>query len=186
MSSKHIRTRVWKKYAQALLNIAIEKQVLDIILEDLNKVLEIFNSTKTIENFFNSPLIDNKHKKSVLFDLLENTSFHLLTKHFLHILTAHDRLNSFPGIVKEFQKLYGLYHEEIEASVEVAVPCSINQKKKFKQFIEEKFKKNVHVTYKIRSSILGGFILRAADYTLDMSLKTRLSLLEKHSQTITV
>lgn len=186
MSSKHIRIRIWKKYAQALLNIAAEKQVLDIILKDLNKVLAIFNSTKTIENFLNSPLIDNKHKKDVLFYLLENTSFHLMTKHFLHVLTEHDRLNSFPGIVKEFQKLYGLYHEEIEASVEVATPCSPSQKKRITQFLEETFRRNVQVTYKIRSSILGGFILRAADYTLDMSLKTRLSLLEKHSQTITV
>jgi len=171
-------TKVSYRYASSLIDLAIEKNILEEVSKDMELVYSGILSSKDLNNLLDSPVVKNELKKSVLSEIFQN-KISKDSLNFILFIVDKNRENLLRDILELFfemrdQKL-GLVRVEVKTSVEF----TDEQKNKLKQRLENILEKKAHINYVIDKSIIGGFIARVGDTVYDASVKHQLELLRK-------
>ncbi|MBS4012728.1 MAG: ATP synthase F1 subunit delta [Bacteroidetes bacterium] len=171
--------RVSKRYAKALLNIALENNIQDKVYEDMQLVFQTFASSPDLRVFMKSPIIRETKKVNVLHSVFEN-KLNPYTLKYLDILTRKNRAVLIQPIAMQFDLVY-CDHFGIE-KVKVIAAAELDDKLKNRIFdVARKITdKKILIEENIDKSIIGGFVLNVGGYQYNASLKKRLTQLRKH------
>ena len=90
-------TRVAKRYAGALLELASEMKKVDEVASDMHLIRSSISGSHDLRLFFESPVIDHSKKKNVIRALFER-KIDTLTLHFLLLLIEKGRESIVSGI----------------------------------------------------------------------------------------
>lgn len=95
-------------------------------------------------------------------------------KNFIALLMLDKRLMVLPDIAALYQQL--LAEQEGRVKVDVIYARSLNDetKKRLHQHLEKRFNSKVDIEYQQDDSLIGGAIIRAADWVMDGSVKGKL------------
>lgn len=167
-----------KRYSNALVKIAIDKNNFDEILADLSVVCDLFSQNKDIFEFFMNPIIKIQDKKEVLKASFENKILDEVYN-FLNILVDKNRINLIFAIKTLFETEINNRKNIVEVVALTAIPMSDVHYSSMKNKLEEKFKKSVSLKNEISSEIIGGVVLKFGDSIIDGSVKTKLDLMKK-------
>ena len=74
----------------------------------------------------------------------------------------------------------------VNAVVKSAVDLNDEAKTRIQKELEDFTKKKVNITYKVDSSLIGGFIVLINDQVIDSSIKNQLKLLKKKLMSETI
>jgi len=164
-------------YGKALFEAAKDVNKVEIILEELKEISALFQKEPEFYEFFNTPVISGPEKKSVIKEVFEGRISEE-AYHFLLILIDKRRTASFNRILKEYQYLVD---QDLGISIGTVVsvePLDETQLISFEKKTGSLLKKNVKLTNKIDSSILGGVKIFIEGKVIDASIRKQLQDLE--------
>jgi len=174
MSNFTVATR----YAESLMQMAEEKNLLEQISKDMESVRDTFKGSRELRNFLKNPVIDYGKKNSVLEEIFKaNISDD--TFKFIAFVLKKKREDILAEITERFLQLRDEKLRIVNASVVSAIELSDEQKESVKRELEKYSDKKVRLYYKLDKNIIGGFVIRLGDTVLDASLKRQLELLKE-------
>ena len=167
-----------QRYTNALLTTAQEENLTEQIGSELKEVINVFTQNPDIENFFLSPIVKKEDKKDVLEQTFKgkiNDKFY----NFLNILTDKNRMFILPNVEYLYSKKLAENANIIEVEVQTVVELDEDMKNALTEKLNKITGKNVQLKSIINKDIIGGVILNFEGQTIDGSVKTQLSRLQK-------
>ena len=168
-----------KTYGDALFELAVEKDKVDVLLEEIEQLKEVLSENEDFGRLMNHPKIIKEEKIQVAKNVFEGRISEELLG-FLTIIITKDRYKDIDAILDYFVAEVKRYKGIGVATVTTAVPLKEEQCKKIEQRLldtTEYTKMEMH--YHLDESLIGGMVVRIGDRVVDSSIKTKLSELQK-------
>ena len=175
-----------KTYGEALYELAVEENKVDVLLEEASMVKEILISNNELEQFMNHPQITKDEKVNLIENSFKGRVLDELTG-FLTIIVERSRFSEvieifdyFIDAIKELKSIGTAY---------VTTPMVLDEIQK--AIIVEKLLKTtkyekMEMNYAIDASLIGGMVVRIGDRVVDSSIKSKLSELTRDLQKIQI
>lgn len=166
-----------RRYAQAVFEIAREKNELDGWLDDLTALASSLRNPEFSE-LLNAPQVSVSQKTG----LIENTlggAVGELASNLMCLLASRNIVYVLPDIVEQYQRLLDAHRGIERADVVSAVPLGDSQRKKILELLEGLVRKDVRAVWQEDTQIIGGFVARVGDHLMDGSTRTKLRQMER-------
>ena len=170
--------RILHRYANSLLETAIEKNKLDAINSDIKLLVDTLNQSRELQLMLESPVIRPETKLSVLKEIFSEK----ITKQsmdFIEFIVSKARENLLGSIGKRFLELCDEYLGIANVFVTTASEFSNEQKNVLQNKLEKILDKKVRLNFKTDVNLVGGFVANVNDTLYDASVKHQLELLKK-------
>ncbi|KAJ1725008.1 ATP synthase F0 subcomplex subunit OSCP atp5 [Coemansia erecta] len=168
------------KYATALFQAAASKNALSEVESDLNTIDDKLSKNPRLAEVLSSPML-NRGAKEQLIDSLGKKSE--ITTNFFKALIENNRLSETNRIIQAYKTLMEAQRGIVSVVVTSATQLGSKELKQVKDNLTKggmiKDFKEVNVVNKVNPSLLGGMVVEFGDYTIDMSVSSRLAKLEK-------
>jgi len=168
-----IGTRVTRRYAKALFELAEEQNLLSQVEHDLNSIKLVCDSSEEFGLILESPVIDVAEKKEVFARLFKDR-VHPVTFRFLELLVEKNRENLLPLIIDRFLNLLDEARGIVRGQLFTAHPFTEQQLVALKKRLNRITGKEVVLHQSVKPELLGGFIIQMNDTVIDTSLKNQL------------
>lgn len=167
-----------KRYAEALVDAAQSKDTIDSVQEDLKVFAESYIMSGELRNFFHSPEIGKEEKKGALKTIFAGSSDILLP--FLLLLIDKGRLESLPGIYREYVEIADKRKKILHLDIRTAAALEDTQLTRLKEKYKKEYNSaDVKATVTIDPGLLGGVVVKIGDRVIDASIKGRLQGLKE-------
>lgn len=167
---------VSRRYAAALYEDAQDTGALEAIDEDVLMLRESLESNGPLARFFESPVIPQEKKDSVIQALLGDRVNGLLVN-FLRLLVRKDRETMTKSILDEYQALRDDQRDIVDVHVTVATALSDEDEEAVVETLEAQTGKTIRLHVDEDSDLIGGLMIRIGDRVFDASLRNKLSTL---------
>jgi F-type H+-transporting ATPase subunit delta len=161
------------RYAKAFFLLAKEKNMLDTLKNDIQKVFDVCSLSPEFINMIESPVI-NTLKKAELLTAIFKTEIHQLTLNFLLLITNNKRENYIPGICRNFLKMTREDQNIKSAFLITATEINPKTNDKIRSLLEKELNATIELNCKIKPEIIGGLILTIDDKQYDSSVASQL------------
>jgi F-type H+-transporting ATPase subunit delta len=165
---------VAKRYAQALFDTAVDKEIVDAMFDEFSSVIDLFKSETGLMELMLTPSINTSEKKGIL-DRVFGKSLNQYLDNFLNILLDKNRFEFLVEIHDDFRQLVFPYKNMVEATVLTVVPLDEAQRVALEEKLALRFNKKVILDNKLDESILGGAVVYVGDQIIDGSIKNQLN-----------
>lgn len=169
---------VAKRYAQALLQIAQERNELDQYEQELNDLLATINGDEHLTHIWFSERILTDDKKQVFRELFSGKVSDKIIN-LLFILIDKNREAFLPDIFKEYKRLADISRNIVDAEVRSAAQLTAKDFAELEKKLSAMTGKNVRVKVEIDPSLIGGLVVRIGDKVIDGSVIKRLAVMKK-------
>ncbi len=172
------RYTVGKRYGKALFTLALEKDQVDSIFQDLLKLREIFEEILDLGEVLSDVRLQEHEKQTIVAEL--EKGFCGYVRNFIQVVFENRRMDDIPLMIDEYERRYNEHSKIIVGKIITAVPISADQTKS----IETAFAKKVGYLFAklenvVDPSIIGGVITEADHLVIDGSIQTQLQKIQK-------
>jgi F-type H+-transporting ATPase subunit delta len=169
--------RVASRYAKSLLELAVERNILEQVHSDMSNVLSLTKGDSSFLDMIKSPVIGSEKKLNIL-KLLAGKNASALTIKFFELVGEKGRAEFLPEMANAFFRLYNEHLGIQTAEVVSTIQLDDELRNSFKKIVKEvSGKDKVILIEKINPNLIGGFVLRIGDKQLDESIKSKLQQL---------
>jgi len=165
-----------KRYAQAIFEIALERNELDRWQSDLGKIARL-GEDATVTAWLENPKLHFDIKTRLLSEQLGDIN--PLALNLACLLVARGRLSLAGDIAEEYQRLLDSYRGIEQAEVTTAIPLEDKDKQSLAQRLGAVVGKKVVLKLKVDPSLIGGIVARIGDKLLDGSTSSKLLALKR-------
>ena len=165
-----------RRYAQAIFQIARERNDLDTWFDDLRKLAEAFGDL-SVGEILTSPKIRLDQKLDLAHQSL--IGINSLARNVASILITKGRVGIAGGIFEEYQTLLNEHRGIKIAEVTTAVQLDQEAVNKIESQMSEVVGKQVMLSHNVKTNIIGGIIIKIGDQLIDGSTDTKLAGLRK-------
>ena len=165
-----------KRYAQAVLEIALERKELDRWQSDLGKIVSLTEDAALVA-VLESPRFRFEEKARLLSERLGEIN--PLALNLAYLLVTRGRLGVIGDIADEYQRRLDSHRGIERAEVTTAVPLDDEDKLKLEKHLGGIVRKKVVLEPEVDSSVVGGFIARVGGKLLDGSTRSKLEALKR-------
>ena len=170
---------VSKTYGEALFELAVEENQVDVFMEEITQLQDILEKNKDFGKLMNHPKILKEEKLEVLENVFKGRIADELTG-FLTLIVTKDRYHEIDAILDYFLTEIKSYKGIGIAYVTTASALSGPQQKEVEQkLLETTSYQRMEMHYAVDESLIGGMIIRIGDRVVDSSIKTKLNELTK-------
>jgi F-type H+-transporting ATPase subunit delta len=127
--------RVASRYAKSLIDLATEKNILDVICGDIKLLKLTLNQNVALENLLKSPVIKGDKKMAIINQIFAK-SFNELTTSFIAIITRKQREMILESICDAFIDQYNEINKISTATVKTATTTSAEIEAEIKKMEE--------------------------------------------------
>jgi len=171
--------RVAIRYAKSLLSLAIERNVLEEVKEDMMILNSVCDENRDLTNMLKSPIVKSDMKSIILKKIFES-KLSSLSMNFIELITEKKREAILGSISEGFISLYNTEKNIVKATVTTATAITED----LRAHVLSKLKEvvggaDVQVEERINTSLIGGFILRVGDQEYNASAANKLRQLKK-------
>tara|TARA_B110000503_G_scaffold104676_1_gene156128 strand:- start:41876 stop:42418 length:543 start_codon:yes stop_codon:yes gene_type:complete len=169
-------SRIAKRYARPLLDLAEEQQAVETVKSDMEQFLLICKGRDFL-NMLKSPVIPHLKKGEILKKIFEG-KLSTLTMAMFGLIVRKNREKILPGIAAEFINAYNEKMGFQRAHVTTAVSLDTPLKESLERMVMEISGKKPLLADKVDEGIIGGYILTMDDRQIDQSVKGALNKLK--------
>lgn len=170
---------VSKTYGEALFELAVEENKVDVFMEEIAEIRQILAQNTDFTKFMNHPKILKEEKIQVLENIFKNRISDELTG-FLTLIVTKDRYGEIDEILDYFLTEIKKFKGIGIAYVKTASELREEQKARVEQkLLETTSYKRMEMHYDVDSELIGGMVIRIGDRVVDSSIKTGLSELTR-------
>lgn len=171
-------TLLTRRYAKAFLDFAIQNNMTEEGLSDLETVCETINESHELRGLLSGPFVSDKKKTDILMRIFKD-NVSAKTLNFIAMMIEKNRSEIIGGIYEQYRDLYNEYNNIEIVTITTAVEIDDATRQKFLTFVKDVIQGHIQIVNKIDKKIIGGFIIRRGDYEYDASIKTKLKHLSK-------
>lgn len=165
---------IFERYAQALMSVAQEHNILEPVGNDVHSLLELLKQSPDLKEFLVNPIYKLETKRAVLTQALGD-SVHPYTRNFLLVLVDRRRIMLLEGVCKQFQALLRKLNQTILAEVTSVNELNDEQKQSLKEKVMVMTgARGVELETKLDPELIGGVIIKVGSQVLDASLRGQL------------
>jgi len=173
MTSSLSSSEIFEPYAEALMAVAQEKNLVGKFGEDVASLLSLLEASPELNTFISSPIVKGEDKKAVLQRLSQEIDPFI--KNFLMILVDRRRIIFLEGICQHFRTLLRKLNNIVLAEVTSAVELTDEQR----QAVIDKVKsitqaQDVELVNRLDQGLIGGVIIKVGSQVIDASLRGQL------------
>jgi F-type H+-transporting ATPase subunit delta len=162
------------RYAQALLELGVEGEMLDRLVDELSTIAQAWEANPDLRNALENPLVSLAMKKAVMTELCDQIGATSTTRHALLLLVDRRRIQTLPYVAGFLRELADARKGIVRAEVTTAAPLSEAYYQRLQVQLEKMTGKKVVVDRKTDPRLIAGVVTRIGDRILDGSLRTRL------------
>jgi F-type H+-transporting ATPase subunit delta len=164
-------------YARSLFEVAEERDVLDVIKEQLGQFADVLAENRQLAVFFFSPYFSTVEKKDGLHRAIEGADEVFLN--FLETLVERHRMPVVFRIRTEYERMWDKQNKRLPVEVTSAIELDAATITSIGERIGEQTGDKIELTTTVDPEILGGIVLRVGNFILDASIRNRLNQLRK-------
>jgi F-type H+-transporting ATPase subunit delta len=167
------------RYAKSLLDLAIERNQLEPIYNDMLTLQRLIKSSKDLQIMLKSPVVTTERKIAVI-DAVAKDSIGPVTASFMKLLVQKSREAELSEIITAFIRQYKDKKGIHTVKLTTATPVS----EEVKNSIIAQVKKTsnlqqIELETVVNPNIIGGFVLQAGDKLVDASISYDLKQISK-------
>ena len=171
-------TRVANRYAKSLLQLAIQKNVIDEVYTDMNTISDAIVDSRELDLLLKSPIIKSD-KKGIILNQIFDGKISKLSAEFMNILVRKKREGILEVVADEFEMLYKNHKNITVAEVKTATPLDEALRAEIMEVVKKMAPNQVELKEIIDSEIIGGFIIKVGDQQVDASVLRKLTEYKK-------
>lgn len=169
-----IGNQIGKRYAEAIYEVAVQKNEVKSIYDVLNATMELYKTDVDFRNFITHPLIKESEKKETLKKIFSDSNEGV---EILFYILEKGRIAQIREIVAEYVKLDYAKNQILDVEATFAVALSDEQKEKLSKNLENKTGKKIKLVVNVDKSLIGGGIIKIGDEVTDGSIRRQLEIL---------
>ncbi|KUO60837.1 hypothetical protein APF79_04985 [bacterium BRH_c32] len=170
--------RVASRYAKSLIRLSEEKDIFNSVAESADLVFNTLKNSKELRAVLRNPVVKQEIKKEVLKEIFSGKVTSEVDT-FFNLVIEHNREDILFEIITRFIDLKNEKLGIVNAVVKSAIDLDDESKARILKELEDFTKKKVIITFKVDSSLIGGFMVLINDQVIDSSIKNQLKLLKK-------
>jgi F-type H+-transporting ATPase subunit delta len=171
-------SRAASRYVKSLLGLAVERNVLDQVHQDMLLFSKVVEENREFELVLKNPIIKHDKKREILERLFKG-KVNPLTLAIFDIITKKNREPILPAIARGFHNAYNEYKGIGKAIVTTAIPLDESLRNELRDMVRKiSHKGEVEMIEKVDPSLIGGFVLNVGDRQIDASMKSKLKALK--------
>ena len=161
-----------RRYAQAVFQIALEHDSLDVWVDDLQTLADLLDD-KEVAAFLDAPQVPEARKLETIQQLLGD-SVGTLPANLLRLLATKNMTLLIPAILEQFTAMVDS-HRGIEwADVTTAVPLDDAQQNEVSRLLSGIVGSEVSLRTYVEPELIGGIVARLNDRVIDGSVRSKL------------
>ena len=168
---------VARRYAHAMLEVAIRQRNFSTVLEQLESFADLMQANPVLKTLFMNPAVSADSKERVLKGLTSKMNFQDLTFHFLKTLIRRDRLSLLDQTVvsaeQQFLEKQGIMVVEVISAQRLLPEEQTQLAEKLQGFTGKKVQLENHVD----PALIGGVITKIGTTLYDGSVQAQLEKL---------
>ncbi|MCF8234823.1 MAG: ATP synthase F1 subunit delta [Bacteroidales bacterium] len=172
------RSRIGTRYAKALFELALEKNILEQVKKDMELVMKTISESKELKLFLKSPVIYPEKKSTIITAILKDHVNELSLK-FVLLITKNRRETYIENIAQAFINQYKKYKNIITTILQTAVKINDDIHRQVIDLLKEQTKGEIDLIEEIKEDLIGGFVLKFDGYKYDASISKQLADLKK-------
>lgn len=177
---------VSKTYGDALFELALEADKLDLFLEEVKAVAEAMKQNEDLTRLMNHPKIVKEEKMKLIEDIFKgNVSDELVG--LMRMVVEKDHYNELGSVFEYFINQVKEYKNIGTAYVTAPLPLSDEQKAAVeKRLLDTTKYVEFEMHYDVDAALIGGLVIRIGDRVVDSSVKNKLTSLTRELTQITI
>ena len=164
-------------YAEALFDVAKDKDKLDRIHDELDQFADALDDDREMQVFFFSPYFSSAEKQAGIEKAVSGADDEFLN--FLNLLNEKHRMPLIFRIRRQFEDAWKKENKKLDVTVTSAVELDPEVAKRVGAEIEKQTGQTVELSSSVDDDILGGLVLQVGNMVLDASIRNRLEKLRK-------
>jgi F-type H+-transporting ATPase subunit delta len=165
-------------YAEALFDVAKEKDKLDRIHDELDQFAEAMKENRDLQVFFFSPYFSTAEKRDGIERAVTDADPEFVN--FLELLAEKHRMPLIFRIQRQFEERWKEENHMLDVIVTSAVELDPEIVKKIGAEIEKQTDRSVELRSTVDENLLGGIVLQVGNMVLDASIRNRLEKLRRN------
>lgn len=166
------------RYASALFELAAEDKATEEVGRKLAGLGTAIHQSEDLARLVRSPVYSSDDQIAALEGVAAHLGLAGTTLNFLKLAARNRRLSALPEMIKAYATLLATSKGEIAGEVTSAEPLSDAQLHDLKAALKSSLGRDVTLTTRVDSSLLGGLIVKVGSRMMDNSLKTKLQTLK--------
>ena len=166
------------RYANALFQLATEQKSVDKTGAELAAFQATVDASPELKRLVHSPIYSAADQIAAIETISTRAGIGGTTLNFLKLVAKNRRLAAISRIIATYATLLATSKGEVQAEVASAEKLSDKHIKDIKAALKASIGRDVQLSTRVDSSILGGLIVKVGSRMLDNSLKTKLQNLK--------
>jgi len=161
-------------YSQALYELSVESNCLDVIEEQVSAVLQLVSESKEFNLLIKDPTSKKEDQLEIINIICEKFNFNDLLKKFLNFLIIKRRIFYIKKILQDFLMLCSRKRGEVLAKLTSSKELNEVEIEKIKNDLSKNFGSTIKLNYKYDPNLIGGLIIQVGSVMIDTSIKNKL------------
>ncbi len=162
--------RLAARYAKSLIDLATEKNQLQVVYEDMKYMQSLCRNSREFVNVLRSPIV-KADKKNAVIDALTKGKVSGLTHSFTKLLIAKGREEDLPEVVNAVIEQYNIINGIHKVKITTAITISDDLKNSIANKVRsEAGLENIELETKADEGLIGGFVLEFNNNLVDASI----------------
>jgi F-type H+-transporting ATPase subunit delta len=166
------------RYAGALFELATADKSTEEVAGQLQRFGAALDQSEDLKRVVRSPVVSAADQVAAMSAVAAELGITGTALNFLKLVAKNRRLSALPDIIKAYATILSLSKGEIAGEVTSAEPLSAAQITDLKAALKSSLGRDVALSTRVDSSILGGLIVKVGSRMMDNSLKTKLQTLK--------
>ena len=180
-TNKSFSSETANRYALALYQLAKENAELEVVEENVNQILAIYNSSEDLKNFIKNPTQSQSNSIKVLNKISTQRDISKIVKNFLGVLVIKRRIFFIKKIFLNFLSLVSKQRGEIDASLVSSKNLTSEELESLNRDLSKTMGAPIALDYEVDENLIGGLKMQIGSLMIDTSIKNKL---KKYEQTM--
>jgi F-type H+-transporting ATPase subunit delta len=170
---------VARRYAEAMVDVAISRNEVEAIDNELRVFAEAMNASRELYDVFASPIVSPTDKLGLLNALIGRLRAGQMTANLLRTMLKHYRLHYVAEVYEQFRRKMNERKGLIVAEVATAVQVGASEQARLGRTLEQMTGKQVEFKFNTDPSLIGGVVTRIGSVVYDGSVRTQLQAIKE-------
>ncbi len=170
--------RISSRYAKSLMNLCIERGILDSVFKDMESIRASINGSRELQVILNSPVVKPDKKASILKAIFSGTVSEP-SMAFMVLLAHKGREGLLEEIAESFLDQVRRHQNITPARLVSATALDGSVRAKIEKLAEKLANGKVYIEESLNSELIGGFIIQVGDQRIDTSIQAEIRELKR-------
>jgi F-type H+-transporting ATPase subunit delta len=170
---------VSRRYAKALLSLALEAGEHERIEQQIEAVGQAISQSQEARTLVHSPGYTAAHRHALVEVLAQRLQLSPSLVNFLHLLVERHRLAELPDIARSYRELVDAQIGRVRGTVTSSQPLTADELERLRGALAQVTRKSLVLDTRTDGRILGGVVAQVGATVWDGSLKTQLERLRQ-------